>query len=56
MKFCKLCHLNDAELPDRNNVSKRKQICKMCHAKRLAEDLARIYGTARSMVNEELKS
>ena len=42
---CIICHKRKAEVPDRNRLGRPvKQICKVCHERRLLSDLRNILG------------
>ncbi len=42
-KMCIVCHVNLAELPDRNRMGRPvKRVCKECHAERLKQDFENI--------------
>lgn len=42
-KMCIVCHVNPAEIPDRNRMgSPLKRICKKCHVERLKQDFENI--------------
>lgn len=44
MKVCKICRINKATIPDREETGKPiKEICKECHTARLRNDLKNIY-------------
>lgn len=53
-KPCRLCFQREAVVPDRNNSGPvfRKEICRECHADRLADDLRKILGDA--LVREKI--
>lgn len=50
VKLCKLCRKNPAEVPDRERYRGvwRKEVCRECHAARLAGDFAEVLEVERA--------